>query len=178
MRRGGLFLVVLAAALACAAEAQRRDPLTPDEVDTLRDTADDPVKRIKHLVKFVRVRLTDLDKARALPVTDPHRVRKVRQSLEDLDALLDSRENNVEMYHRQRADIRKALAEVVPAYRSWNEYIAAMKKAGLEEPTEHFDEYRSYLDTVSETLTDGSEFIDEVAILQAQAAADAKRKKK
>jgi len=52
------FVLLSLAAVVCPAWAQRRrDPLTPPEIDQLRDTAWEPEQRLKLYVKFARERL-------------------------------------------------------------------------------------------------------------------------
>ena len=59
---------VLPLLLACTSWSERRrDPLTPLEVDQLRDTAMEPDLRLKLYVKFARVRLASLEQVRSDP---------------------------------------------------------------------------------------------------------------
>ncbi|HUR37616.1 MAG TPA: hypothetical protein VM009_07345, partial [Terriglobales bacterium] len=66
-------LVLLAAttvAQASTVEAQgrgRRDPLTETEVDQLREVTQEPIKRIKLIVKFARARMLAMEQLRSDP---------------------------------------------------------------------------------------------------------------
>ena len=75
----------------------RRDPLTPPEVDQLRDTAQEPEQRLKLYVKFARARLETLDKARTDPqVTD--RGQAIHDRLQDFLDLFDELNDNVDTF--------------------------------------------------------------------------------
>ena len=60
-------LAVVALASLCATAQKRRDPLTDDEVDQLREQAQNPEDRLKLWVKFTRARITAMDQLRGDP---------------------------------------------------------------------------------------------------------------
>jgi len=53
--------------LSPALAERKRDPLTPPEVDQLRETALEPELRLKLYIKFARVRLASLEQVRSDP---------------------------------------------------------------------------------------------------------------
>jgi hypothetical protein len=57
-------------AVPAVSRAQRRDdPLTPPEINQLRDTAVEPELRMKLYVQFARARLVSLEQMRSDPKT-------------------------------------------------------------------------------------------------------------
>jgi len=62
-------VVLLLAAAALVAAQRRRDPLTPPEIDQIRDASWEPRERLKLYVEFARARLVKLEQMRADPKT-------------------------------------------------------------------------------------------------------------
>ena len=88
------------------------DPLTPAEVDQLRDTAVEPNQRLKLYVQFARVRMTSIDQLLADPKAKD-RAGQLHDLLQDFATLSDEIADNVDMYHTQHWDIRKSLKLVI-----------------------------------------------------------------
>ena len=107
-----LFSVVcLFALFASFARAQhKRDPLTEPEVDQLRETAQEPDKRLKLMVKFARARMLAIDQLRSDP--------KVADEAKDYEFVLD---NTLEAVNQSVDNARKTLDEQ-------NEEFAKKKK--------------------------------------------------
>ena len=111
-------LVVLACmvmvALPALAQRDSRDPLTQKEVDELRDTNQEPEKRLPLIVKFARERLDAALAARnnaKLAAAD--RASAIHNSLQDFLAIYDELGDNLDMYSDQKEDLRKPLKVVV-----------------------------------------------------------------
>jgi len=128
----------------------RRDPLTPPEVDQLRDTAQEPEQRLKLYVKFTRARLETLDKARNDPqVTD--RGQAIHDRLQDFLDLFDELNDNVDTFADRRADLRKALKTVIEADTEFGARLRALKdQAGSGKETAR--DYDFLLTNALETL--------------------------
>lgn len=117
--------ILVLAAWSMRAEP-RRDPLTPPEVDQLRDTAQEPEQRLKLYVKFARTRLETLDKARTDPqVSD--RGQAIHDRLQDFLNLYDELNDNVDTFADRRADLRKALKTVIEADTEFGARLRALK---------------------------------------------------
>ena len=105
--------LLLAGAVALSAAAQqRRDPLTAAETNQLRDSAQDPPRRISLYVKYVRERATRLEQLAADPRYLDDRAGQMHDQLADLVALLDEMDDNVQRYG-EKYDIRKPLRDAV-----------------------------------------------------------------
>jgi predicted nucleic acid-binding Zn-ribbon protein len=128
----------------------RRDPLTPPEVNQLRDTAQEPELRLKLYVKFARARLDTLDKARTDPQISNH-AQAVHDHLQDFLDLYDELNDNVDTYADRRADLRKVLKTVIEADTEFGAKLRALKdQAGAEK--ENVREYEFLLTNALETL--------------------------
>lgn len=132
----GLLLI----ALAAGDELRRRDPLTPPEVDKLRDAAQDPEVRLKLYVEFARVRLEKLDAVRAdTKVAD--RTEQTRAALQDFLDVYDELSLNVDTYADRGADLRKALKPVIEGDTEFGAKLRAFKAslANSREEAEHYE---------------------------------------
>ncbi len=65
--RTALTFVLLALLLVSLPASAKRDPLTADEVQQLRDAAQEPDKRLALYVKFIRARATTLEQTYSDP---------------------------------------------------------------------------------------------------------------
>src|SRR5437016_11281890 len=113
-----LIFVALALMLAApsASAARDRDPLTPLEIDQLREAAQEPEKRIKLLTDFARARLLAIEQMRADPKLHENRGQQIHNLLTDFLGICESLEDNLDMYSRQHADLRKPLKQAIEAY--------------------------------------------------------------
>lgn len=106
-------VVFLLAALAFA-QKQRRDPLTGPEVDKLRDSAQEPVERLRLYVEFARARLEKLEQVHA-DKTAKDREQQTRDALQDFAEVYDELGDNVDTFADRGDDLRKALKPVIEA---------------------------------------------------------------
>jgi D-serine deaminase-like pyridoxal phosphate-dependent protein len=107
-----LAAVVLLAGSSLA-QAHQRDPLTAKEVDQLRETAQEPEKRLKLMVEFTRARLQSLEQLRADPKAGKDRGDRMHDLLQDIASLVDEHDDNVDDYNQRNADLRKPLKIVI-----------------------------------------------------------------
>src|ERR1700741_3979478 len=145
--------VLLLLCLSAPSFASRRDPLTEAEVAQLRDTTQEPVKRIKLLVNFARARMFAIDQVRGDSKMAADRGKRIHDLLEDFNYIADELDSNLDMYARQHSDLRKALKEVVEAYTDWQLKLRG-SKAG-ETSTAEMKQYEFPLDTAIETVNSG-----------------------
>ncbi len=122
-----LLLILLLLPLGAQAARPRRDPLTEAETDQLRELAQDPVPRIRLYIKFVQARMSSLEQLYAETKADSARNRKIHDLLEDVTALVDELEDNVDTYDERDNDIRKVMPEVVHSLGAWQSSMQAIK---------------------------------------------------
>jgi hypothetical protein len=114
----------LCTASAAFAQSQRPDPLSSGQVDQLRELGDQPVARIKLLLKFVEDRMAAI-KEMTPDSTENNRPELIRQAFQSFTALSDELADNIDTYDGDHADIRKALRLVVASSAHWAEVVKA-----------------------------------------------------
>jgi hypothetical protein len=147
-----LAALVLLLATLIPSPAKDRDPLTAVEVDQLREVAQDPEKRIKLLADFARARLLAIEQLRADPKLNEHRGPRIHDLLTDFLSICESLEDNLDMYSRQHADLRKPLKQAIESYTDWQLRLRSLKDSPNSDP-KSADEFKSY-DFVLESATD------------------------
>ncbi len=121
------FVLVLAVTLA-PGQRRRRDPLTDAETDELREVAQEGDKRLKLYAKFVRARMVAIEQVRSDPKFAEDRGKRLHDLLEDLGAIVDEMDQNVDTYDKQKADLRKPLKDVRETLHAQNEEFAKKKE--------------------------------------------------
>jgi len=142
--------------LAAGAGAQRhdRDPLTPLEVDKIRDSAMEPEVRLKLYVEFARARLDKLQQARSDPkVTDKDE--QTRAALQDFMDVYDELNVNVDTFADRGNDLRKALKPVIEADTEFGAKLRAFKSS-LASSREEANKYDFLLGSALEAVDSGA----------------------
>src|SRR5438445_366691 len=102
--------------LSCAAWSERRrDPLTPLEVDQLRDTAMEPDLRLKLYIKFARARLASLEQVRSDPKVT-NRGQETHDRLQDFLDVYDELNENIDTYVGRKAELRNVKAGLLQSF--------------------------------------------------------------
>jgi hypothetical protein len=138
------------------AGAQRRDdPLTPPEIDQLRDTAVEPELRMKLYVQFARARLVSLEQMRSDPkITD--RARQTHNMLADFLAVYNELNDNLDNFVERRSDLRKALKWVIEGDTEFQAKLRALKDDSRATPKET-EEYQFVLSDAIESVDTSAE---------------------
>ncbi len=147
-----LALLLLAAPLFAQ---QRRDPLTPPEVDQLRDAMLDPVERLKLYVKFARERINKLEQMRADPKTTG-RAQQTHDMLQDFLDVYDELDDNVDMYVDRKDDIRKPLKTIIEADTEFAAKLRAIQDSANTDASEA-RQYQFLLTNAIEAVDSGAE---------------------
>lgn len=177
-------LVLLAASLvlmltAVAGAQARRDPLNDVEVDQLREATQDPPKRVRLIIKFGRARMLAVEQLRGDPKQVGTRGKQLHDLLEDFDAIADELDRNLDMYSRQKSDLRKPLKEAIEAYTEWQLKLRAIKQTDLADAkmAVEMKQIEFPLDSAIETVNAGLDTARELMDEQNQRAEAAKKKK-
>lgn len=155
---------------------KHRDPLTNDEVEKIRDASDEPDKRILLYVQFAKARLLAIEQLQADTKLKTDRGRQIHDLLEDFTTIIDQLDDNIDMYDRQHADLRKSLKPVVEAYTDWQLKLRAIKEAvGVSDNEKKAYDFPldSAIDSVNSELDSARETLEK----QNKSAAEAKKKK-
>ena len=166
---GGLSLLLLPIVFA----APRHDPLTPAEIDQLRDTAQEPDQRLKLYLKFARARLGVVEQVRSDPkLTD--RGQETHDRLQDFLDLYDELNDNIDTYADRKADLRKVLKPIIEADTEFEAKLRALKNSATASKNEQ-SHYEFLLTNTIDTLDNSAQ--DHRQLLSEQEEA-AKHKKK
>jgi hypothetical protein len=127
VRKFGAFGVLIV--LCVSAQAQRhRDPLTPPEIDQIRDASWEPQQRLTLYVKFARARLASLEQMRNDPKAK-NRPQQTHDLLDDFLLIYDELNDNIDTYIDRRDDIRKPLKTIIDADTEFQAKLRALKDA-------------------------------------------------
>jgi len=144
-------LVVLLLVFVSRATAQKRDPLNPKEIDQMRDVADWPDKRIELMVTFVRTRMNKIQELQTDAKTAKDRPMQIHDLLQDVTALLDEIDDNMDMYASHKADMRKGLTLLIEANSEWQLQLRRLKS---QSPPEELEQYSFVLDNATDAVND------------------------
>lgn len=163
--------------LPSPSNAQRRDdPLTPPEIDQLRDTAVEPEPRMKLYVQFARARLVSLEQMRSDPKTTD-RARQTHDMLADFVAVYNELNDNLDNFVERRSDLRKALKWVIEGDTEFQAKLRALKDDSRTTPKEA-EEYQFVLSDATESVDNGAEDHRKLLADEQEAWKHAKKKAK
>src|SRR5215831_14832409 len=127
------FLAAILLTVAPLVPAQRTgDPLTPEEINQLRDAAVEPEQRLKLYVEFCRTRLLALEQMRSDPKTTD-RAQKTHAQLEEFLAIYDELNDNIV---GRNDDLRKALKPVIEGDTEFQAKLRAVRDSANASPEE------------------------------------------
>ncbi len=146
-----LWCLLLASPLA----AQDRDFLTADEIDQVRESAQDPNMRLELYAKFARARV-DLVK-NLLSKERAGRSAMVHDALEEYARILDAMDDVADEAAAKKADISKGMSAIVNAEKAM---LPELQKIQDSQPKD-LDRYAFSLKTAIETTSDSLEMAQE-----------------
>jgi hypothetical protein len=172
-----LFALLLIAPLGVAANS--RDPLTAAEVDQLREAAQDPETRMKLFVDFAGARMLAIEQLRADPKLNENRGQRIHDLLTDFLSICESLEDNLDMYSRQHADLRKPLKHAIEAYTNWQLRLRTLKDSSKSDAkaAAEFKEYDFVLESASDAVNGGLQSSREMLDEQNKRKQEEKKKK-
>jgi hypothetical protein len=130
--RCGLVLLLLAAfAIPCLAQ-RRHDPLNEKEIDELRDTAQEPAKRIKLMIGYAKARMEMIEHIRTDPKLEGPNGEAVSKLLDDVAALVDEIDDNLDMYNQRTEDLRKPLKSIIEMDSDFQLKLRTIKESSSE----------------------------------------------
>jgi len=151
--RACIAITLLATSLPLAAQ-KHRDPLTPPEIDQIRDASWEPQQRLALYVQFARTRLEKLQQMRDDPkATD--RPQQTHDLLDDFQLLYDELNDNIDTYVDRRNDIRKPLRLIISADNEFQAKLRALKAADVQ--AAEYREYEFVLTTALDAVASSTE---------------------
>ncbi len=127
---GSVLVAGLLVGLCAGAGAQmRHDPLNAREVDQMRESAQEPKKRIDLLISLCpRARAGHRHACAATKPSGSDDSGKIADLLDDLAALIDELDDNLEMYNGHSEDLRRPLRHVLEAEAEFLKKLEALNE--------------------------------------------------
>lgn len=121
-----LAAILLATVFATAQGQMHHEPLNDREIDEMRQTAQDPKKRIGLLLGFARERVLAIERLRNSPKPGLGDAGKTADLLSDLAILIDELDDNLAMYSEHSEDLRLPLRHVLDAEEEFQQKLSAL----------------------------------------------------
>jgi hypothetical protein len=150
-------------------QVKTRDPLTEQEVDQMRETADFPDKRIELMIGFARARMKSIEDLYSGGKIPPDRPAKIHDLLQDFLALLDEIDDNIDMYGSHKTDMRKGLKLLIEADSEWQLQLRRLKE---QSPPEELQQYAFLLSNIKDAVNESAQNSRETLQEQNKLAAD------
>ncbi len=170
------FTAVLLIALSTFGRAQaHHDPLNAREVEAMRESAQDPKKRVDLLLTFARERVMAIDRLRTAPKPGAGDSVTIAELLGDLATLIDELDDNLSMYNGHSEDLRRPLNRVLDAEAEFQKKLAELGESATPLQKRRF---AAALEDASDSLKTSSESARAMLADQIQKKGEAKDKDK
>lgn len=158
----------------------QHDPLTEKEVEELRDTAQEPDKRLKLLVGYAQERMAAIDQLRAERKLSSERGKQMHDLLENFGDILDEIDDNIDNYASRKWDMRKGLKELIEADTQFQTKLHALSQPAENggPPAQEASDYSFVLQDVTETVDSQLETARKTLALQEQQIKEEKERQK
>jgi chromosome segregation ATPase len=182
MRKKNVAIAICLLSLGMApavAQVGGREPLNNKEIDDLRETAQEPEKRLKLMVQFAHARLTTIEQLRSEPRLAADRGPRVHDLLEDFTKLVDEIGDNIDDYASRKEDLRKALKAVIEGDTDFQLKLRTLKEQGpgAGGKASEVQDYTFALQNAIEAVNLGLDDTRKLLADQEAAFKDAKKKK-
>ncbi len=156
MRRAFLSVLLLSfVGTGLSALAQRhRDPLNDDEVNRLREAAQDPEKRMKLYVGFAKSRMEMIQHMRTDPKLMGDDDSEMSARLQDLATLVDEIDDNLDDYNSKTQDLRKPLKTVIEMDSDFQVKLTELKRTSS---TEQLRNYGIALEDAADSVSESAD---------------------
>lgn len=159
---------------ACYGQS-KRDPLTPLEIDQLRDQAQDADLRMKLFVQFARQRLDSIEKIRSDPKVTDHAT-ATHDALQAFLDVYDEMNDNVDAFEDQKTDFRKGLKTIIEADVEFQAKLRALQNS-VSPDKDQVKIYEFLLQSALETVDESAKDHRELLAQQEEAAKHKKKPK-
>jgi ABC-type transporter Mla subunit MlaD len=96
----------------------KKDPLTEQQIEDVREAGDQPLQRIKLFVGYVEERANAIHSL-STEAGAQNRTARMHNLLDEFTRLSDDLEDNMDNFNDQHADLRKVLKEIVDKSGQW-----------------------------------------------------------
>jgi hypothetical protein len=104
----------------------RKDPLTEQQQEAVREAGDQPLERVKLFVGYVDDRAKEIHTVNADPIAQ-NKAARIHNLLDEFTRLSDDLQDNMDQYDEQHADLRKVLKDIVTKTDEWGKILAEPK---------------------------------------------------
>ena len=129
MRRLPAIFLCLAVAASCgsplAAQKQKREPLTEEQVEKIAEAGIDPNARVALYTQYLNEHADAIKALTNRKVSDA-RASRLNDALEDFTALMDELGDNLDICSDRKADIRKSLKTLNDDCPRWQAILRAL----------------------------------------------------
>jgi len=159
--------------LPALAQRSQRDPLNAKEVNELRETNQEPEKRLPLIVRFARERLDAALAARNnAKLSADERTATIHDSVQDFVSIYDELGDNLDMYTDQKEDLRKPLKVVIAGDGEFKVKLEQLRRGASP------DEMKTYGFAITSALEAVNDGAGEHRRLQQEQEESAKARKK
>ena len=155
-----------------------REPLNEKEIDELRETAQEPEKRLKLMVGYARARLATVEQMRGDPRFAAERGARVHDLLEDFTKLVDEIGDNIDDYADRKFDLRKPLKTVIEGDSEFQLKLRTLKEQGAGAGAKAGSETGDYTFVLQNAIEAVNSSLDEARKLLAEQEVTFKEEKK
>jgi hypothetical protein len=156
-------IALLALSSSLFASGQRkRDPLSDQETDQIREAALKPDKRFHLYITFAGARLSAINQLRADPKMAEGRGQQIHDLLENFLSLVDETEDNLDDYREKKADLIKPLTELVEAESDWKLKLRALKEAGGADAKDYEFVLQNAMDAVNDSSDSARKELEDI----------------
>lgn len=167
---------VLLIALSTVVQAQaHHDPLNAREVEAMRESAQEPKKRVDLLLTFARERVMAIERLRTAAKPGSNDPVTIADLLTDLATLIDELDDNLSMYNGHSEDLRRPLSRVLDAEAEFQKKLAELGESASPMQKRRF---AAALEDASESIKTSSEIARAMLADQIQKKGEAKGKDK
>ncbi len=140
----------------------KKDPLTDQQIEDVREAGDQPLQRIKLFVGYVDDRAKGIHTLNADPIAQNKNVR-LHNLMEEFTRLSDELQDNMDNFDQQHADLRKVLKEVVDKTGEWDKVLNEPKPSTQYDFVRKtaIDSNQSAHETATQMLADEEKYIAE-----------------
>ncbi len=96
----------------------RKDPLTEQQQEAVREAGDQPLERVKLFVGYVEDRAKEIHTVNADPIAQ-NKTARLHNLLDEFTRLSDDLQDNMDQYDEQHADLRKVLKDIITKTDEW-----------------------------------------------------------
>jgi len=149
-------------AMAPAFAQSRKDPLTEQQAEAVREAGDQPLDRVKLFEGYVDDRAKEIHTVNGDPIAQ-NKTARIHNLLDEFTRLSDDLQDNMDQYDEQHADLRKVLKDIITKTDEWAKILAEPKPSNQYDFVRKtaIDSNQSAHETAVKMLADEEKYIAE-----------------